>query len=69
MATYNNEEDHLVSGIPTEGADVGSFLLLGGKMLFWPDSRKGNPLGGPYVPKIETVVHRLHRILVHHTSP
>ena len=47
MMTYNDEEDHLVSAIPTEGADVGSFLLLGGKMLFWPDSRKGNPLGGP----------------------
>ena len=43
-------EDRFVSGTLIEGSEPCVLLLLHGKMLFWPASAKGNPLGGLYIP-------------------
>ena len=42
-------EDCFVSGTLIEGSEPCVLLLLHGKMLFWPASAKGNPLGGLYI--------------------
>jgi hypothetical protein len=38
-----------VLGTLIEGSEPCVLLLLHGKMLFWPASAKGNPLGGLYI--------------------